>query len=194
MFGAHLTKPQKTRSRAPRRRYPLMGILRRICRSWEAQQPGARWIRTPKTLSQYPFAPIIPWGWGAPSQSADCDFRQPERHPENEIRTDFCTERRIKLQFQGAGALPWLPGRRNGLARRIYHRLAADGRFPRKRILTEVRYSLSTLPPASWYSAFQVAPGANPAKLHGRAGRWRRPDVCEGNPFSRSLPDSGNSA
>ena len=194
MFGAHLTKPQKTRSRAPPRRHPLMGSLGRVCRSWEAQQPGARRIPTPTTLSRYPSAPRIPWRWGAPSQFADCDFRQPERPPENEIRTDFCTERRVKLQFQGVGALPWLPGRRNGLARRIYHRVAADGRFPMKQILTEARYSLSTLSSASWYSAFHVVPGANPAKLHGWAGRWRRPDVCAGNLSPRSLSDSGNSA
>ena len=121
-------------------------------------------------------------------------FRRPEGPPENVIRTDFCAECRIKFQFQEVGALPWLPGRRNGLARRIYHRLAADGRFPRKQIQTVVRYSLSTLPFASWYSAFQVAPGANPTKLYGRAGRWRRPDVCAGNLSSRSLSDSGNSA
>ena len=46
-----------------------------------------------------------------------------------EICTDFCSEQNIHLQFQGKGAHPWLPERRNGLSRGIYLRPAADGRF-----------------------------------------------------------------
>ena len=40
----------------------------------------------------------------------------------NEIWTDVCADRRIKLQFQGVGAHLWLLERRNGLARGIYCR------------------------------------------------------------------------
>ena len=47
----------------------------------------------------------------------------------SETRTDFRTERRIKLQFRGACAHPWPLGRRDGIACGIYDRLAADGRF-----------------------------------------------------------------
>ena len=38
---------------------------------------------------------------------------------ENEIWPDLRAERRIALQFQGAGAHPWHLERRNGLARGV---------------------------------------------------------------------------
>ena len=37
----------------------------------------------------------------------------------NIVWADPCSERRNKLQFQGAGARPWIIGLRNGLARGI---------------------------------------------------------------------------
>ena len=39
------------------------------------------------------------------------------------ISADLRPERRIELQFRGAGAQPWLLERRNGIARGIYNRL-----------------------------------------------------------------------
>ena len=44
----------------------------------------------------------------------------------DEMWTDYCAERRIKLRFHGVGAHPWLLERRNGLARRIKIRLIED--------------------------------------------------------------------
>ena len=57
----------------------------------------------------------------------------------NEIWLDYCSDRRIKLIFQGVGAHPWLLERRNGLARGIFYRLMEDDRFSRGRILSEVQ-------------------------------------------------------
>ena len=57
----------------------------------------------------------------------------------NEIWTDLRAELRIKLQFQGVGAHPWLLGRRNGLARGIFFTVllkmmgSRTGRFSRRR-------------------------------------------------------------
>ena len=47
----------------------------------------------------------------------------------NQIWTDLCAERRIKLQFQGVGAHPWLSERRNGIARGIRNLFFGDDRF-----------------------------------------------------------------
>ena len=63
----------------------------------------------------------------------------------NEVRTDYCPERRIKLLFHGVGAHRWLLERRNGLARGIYNRLVEDDRFSIEKILGEVQWRLNTL-------------------------------------------------
>ena len=47
---------------------------------------------------------------------------------------------RIKLQFRGVGAHPWLSGRRNGLARGIYNRLVEDNRFSSWQLSVEMRW------------------------------------------------------
>ena len=73
----------------------------------------------------------------------------------NEVWADFCTGRRIKLFSQGAGARPWILERRNGLARGIYNRMMADGRFSGKQVLTGAQWCLNTLISASGHSAFQ---------------------------------------
>ena len=83
----------------------------------------------------------------------------------NEVWADFCADRRIKLFFQGVGVHPWILERRNGLARGIYKRMMADGRFSGRRVLTEVQWCLNTLIPASEYSAFQLVFGSNPAMI-----------------------------
>ena len=64
----------------------------------------------------------------------------------------------------------WLLARRNGLARGIFNRLAADVRIPNKHFLTEVRYSLNTLSPSGGYLVFQMVSGSNPADLYGAGG------------------------
>ena len=73
---------------------------------------------------------------------------------ENEVWADYCTERRIKLLFQGVGAHPWLLERRNGLARGIYNRLVEDDRFSSEKILGEVQWCLNTVLSTSGFSAF----------------------------------------
>ena len=45
-------------------------------------------------------------------------------------------ERRIKLQFQGGGAHPWILERRNGLARGIYNRPVEGDLFTARKILS----------------------------------------------------------
>ena len=68
-----------------------------------------------------------------------------------------------RLQFQGAGALPWLLGRSNGPAGSIYNRLAADNRFSSNQILSEVQRYLETLLSPNGHSAYQLVFGSNPA-------------------------------
>ena len=71
----------------------------------------------------------------------------------NEICTDLCAGRRIKLQFQG------VTGRRNGRARRIHNRLVEDDRLASRQTLAEARRRLNTmlfaggLPPIRWFFA-----------------------------------------
>ena len=85
----------------------------------------------------------------------------------NEIWTDLRSERRMELQFSGVGARPWIPERRNGLARRIYNRLVADGRSWGKQILSEVQWRLNALISAGGYSAHQMVFGSKPLDLFG---------------------------
>ena len=61
---------------------------------------------------------------------------------QDEIWTDSCAERCIKLQFQGAGAHPWLLERRNWPARGIYNRLVEDDRFSCGQIPSEAQWCL----------------------------------------------------
>ena len=85
----------------------------------------------------------------------------------NAIWTDLCAERRIKVQFRGVGAHPWLLERRNGPARGIYNRLVEDDRFSKKMILLEAQWCLNTMLSACRFSAHQMVLGSNPADLCG---------------------------
>ena len=85
---------------------------------------------------------------------------------ENGIRTDFRTEHRRRLQFQGAGARPWFLERCSGLVRGIYNRFVADYRSSSRQILDEVLFRLGTLLSASGYLAYQMVSGSSPADLH----------------------------
>ena len=80
----------------------------------------------------------------------------------NEILLDLCSERRIKLQFQGVGAHPWILERRNGLARGNFNRIREDDRFTGRQILSEVQWRLNALISAGGFSAYQMAFGSNP--------------------------------
>ena len=79
---------------------------------------------------------------------------------------DLRSGRRITLRIRGVGARPWIARRRNGLARGIYNRLVAEGRFCGKQILAEVQWRPDTLIPGGAYSAFQFVFGSNPADLY----------------------------
>ena len=85
----------------------------------------------------------------------------------NEVWMDYCSDRRIKLIFQGVGAHPWLLERRNGLARGIYNRLIEDDRFSSGRILSEVQWCLNTMLSAGGFSAYQMVFGSNPVDSFG---------------------------
>ena len=85
----------------------------------------------------------------------------------NAIWTDLCAERRIKVQFRGVGAHPWLLERRNGPARGIYNRLVEDDRFSKKMILLEAQWCLNTMLSACRFSAHQMVLGSNPVDLCG---------------------------
>ena len=82
---------------------------------------------------------------------------------ENEVRADYCSERRIKLFFQGVGEHPCLWERRNGLARGIYNRLIEDDRFSSGEILGEVQWCLNAMLSSSGISAYHMVFGFDPA-------------------------------
>ena len=85
----------------------------------------------------------------------------------DEIWADLRAERRLKLQFQGIGAHPWLLERRRCLARGIYNRLIENDRFPNRQILSEVQWCLDTAISTWQFLAYQMAFGSNPAILFG---------------------------
>ena len=79
----------------------------------------------------------------------------------------FSSKHRNQLRFQGAGANPWDPERRNGLVRGIFYRLITHGRFSGKQVGSEVRWRLDALIPARGYSAYQAVFRSNPVGLVG---------------------------
>ena len=83
----------------------------------------------------------------------------------NGIPLDSSTGRNIRLQFQGKGANPWLLGRRNGFARGIYNRRAADGHFSTCATLNEVQLPSTPILGHGGFSASQMAYGSSPADL-----------------------------
>ena len=86
---------------------------------------------------------------------------------QNEIWTDSCAARRVKLKFQGVGARPWLLGRRNGWVQGVYNRLIGDNRFSNTTILAEAQRRLDTMLSASGFSANQMVFGSNPVDFFG---------------------------
>ena len=78
------------------------------------------------------------------------------------------SERGVRLEFQGAGAPPWILVRRNGLARGVHNRLATDGRYCGKRVSSEAEWHLDASFSASGHSAYQVVFGSNLAHPY----RW----------------------
>ena len=62
-----------------------------------------------------------------------------------DVWAELRSERETQLQFQGAGAQPWIPGRRNGVARGMYNRFVADDRFPGAQISAEAQWRLKNL-------------------------------------------------
>ena len=81
----------------------------------------------------------------------------------NSTWEDLCSRRRFNHQFQGAGARPRLVERRNGLARGVIVRLAADWKL----ILFGVQWCLNALLSASGYSAYRTVSRSNLVDLFG---------------------------
>ena len=54
---------------------------------------------------------------------------------QNDLCVDLRADRYIKLQSHGAGSHPWISGRRNGLAREIFNRMQANGRYAGRQLL-----------------------------------------------------------
>ena len=75
----------------------------------------------------------------------------------------------IKLPYQVAyqGAHPWISQRRNGLARGIYNRMHADGRFAGRQLIPEVHFCLNTVLSTNGFSAYQLVFGSNPGDNFG---------------------------
>ena len=61
----------------------------------------------------------------------------------NDLWVDSCADRYIRLQNQGVGAHPWILERRNELARGIYNRMHADGRYAGRQLISEVQFCLN---------------------------------------------------
>ena len=106
-------------------------------------------------------------GWQGTFGPPKCIQMDEGGERQNEIWTDFCAERRNKLQFQGVGAHPWLLERPNGQARGIYNGPIEDDRFLNKTILAEVQWCLNAMLSASGFSAYQMVFGSNPVDLFG---------------------------
>ena len=61
---------------------------------------------------------------------------------------------RIKLQFRGVGAHPWVLGRRSDSARGILNRRVEDGRLTGQQMLSEVQWRLNARLSADGFSAY----------------------------------------
>ena len=89
----------------------------------------------------------------------------------NGVGAKLWSARRIKIQFQGAGARPWAPERRYDIARGIYNRMAADDRFRGKQITSEVQWRVETLISGGGNSASQLVFDPNAVFLIGWDGK-----------------------
>ena len=87
------------------------------------------------------------------------------------MRADLRSDRRTKLQFQGAGAHPWVLERPNGLARGIYNRLVAHDCSSGEQIPADAQWRLNALIHAGGDSAYRLVFASNPAGLFGRGGK-----------------------
>ena len=74
---------------------------------------------------------------------------------------------RYNAQFQGVGAHPWALERRNALARGVYNRLVEDGRFLKKKTLSDVKWCSNTMQSAGAFSAHQMVFCSNLVDLSG---------------------------
>ena len=59
---------------------------------------------------------------------------------------------------------------RNGLARGIYNRMNADGRYAGRRLITELPFCVNGMLPTNGSSAYQMVFGGNPADNFGWGG------------------------
>ena len=87
----------------------------------------------------------------------------------------------MKLPSQGEGDHPWFLWRRNGLARGIDNRLAADCRLASWSISNAVQLCLDATFGHGGFSAYRNVSGSNPADLY----MWR---ICRVYPPRRLRP------
>ena len=71
------------------------------------------------------------------------------------------------MQYQGAGAHPWISEARNGLARGIYNRMNADGLYAGRQLITEAQFCMNTMLSTNGFSAYQMIFGSDPADNFG---------------------------
>ena len=96
----------------------------------------------------------------------------------NEVWTDFCSGRRIKLLCQGVGARHCVSKRRSGLAREICNCRLGDDPYSGRQILAGAQWRPNTMISASGYSAFQFVFGSNPVDLNGWDDQEGKPPVA----------------
>ena len=82
---------------------------------------------------------------------------------ENDVWRVFCAERNIHFQFQGKGAHAWMSELSDCLARGIHCCPSADGPFPDRATLYEVRFRLDTSRNHGRFSALEMVLRPNPA-------------------------------
>ena len=106
----------------------------------------------------------IPWKFRIPQRArsfqflVDCELSRWMRALNGKVR--FGRTPLGDVQFQGEGAHRWQLGRRGGLARGIYHRLPANGRFSIRANLSEVQFCADTMVSREGIWAYQMAFGS----------------------------------
>ena len=89
----------------------------------------------------------------------------------------------MQAQVHGAGERPCLLERRNGITRGSQYRPTAGNRSSRKSIPSEAQRRLSTLLPASGYSAYRLVFGSIPADLFGWGRDHENPLLAQNAPL-----------
>ena len=101
----------------------------------------------------------------------------------NDLWVGLQTDRYIRLQRQGAGAHPGISEQGNALARGIYNRINADGRYAGRQLITEVQCCMNKMLPTNGFSAYQMVFGSNPADTFGWGDEDEDPLFAQDTPL-----------